>query len=93
MSLELIPNGDLIFKGPFNVVSITTLKLSNSKNERLAYKIKTTAPKRYCVKPNSGFLDGHATANIQGKLNKRIQNFSCFFFLFSHVTTTSSWST
>jgi len=65
MTLELIPNGDLIFKGPFNVVSITTLKLSNSGNERLAYKIKTTAPKRYCVKPNSGFLDPHGTANIQ----------------------------
>jgi vesicle-associated membrane protein-associated protein A len=65
MTLELIPNGDLIFKGPFNVVSITTLKLANSGNERLAYKIKTTAPKRYCVKPNSGFLDSHANANIQ----------------------------
>jgi len=65
MALELIPNGDLVFKGPFNAVSTTTLKLSNSGNERLAYKIKTTAPKRYCVKPNSGFLDAHATANIQ----------------------------
>jgi len=65
MTLELIPNGDLIFKGPFTVVSTTTLKLSNSGNERLAYKIKTTAPKRYCVKPNSGFLDAHATTNIQ----------------------------
>jgi vesicle-associated membrane protein-associated protein A len=65
MTLELIPNGDLIFKGPFNVVSTTTLKLANSGNERLAYKIKTTAPKRYCVKPNSGFLESHANANIQ----------------------------
>jgi hypothetical protein len=65
MTLELIPNGDLVFKGPFNAVSITTLKLSNSGNERLAYKIKTTAPKRYCVKPNSGFLEPHNIANIQ----------------------------
>lgn len=65
MTLELIPNGDLIFKGPFNVVSTTTLKLSNSGNERLAYKIKTTAPKRYCVKPNSGFLDRRDTTSIQ----------------------------
>lgn len=65
MTLELIPNNDLIFKGPFNVVSTTTLKLNNSGNERLAYKIKTTAPKRYCVKPNSGFLDAHTMANIQ----------------------------
>lgn len=65
MSLELIPNGDLIFKGPFNVVSNTTLKVSNSGTERLAYKIKTTAPKRYCVKPNSGFLDPRGLASIQ----------------------------
>lgn len=65
MTLELIPNGDLVFKGPFSTVSTTALKLSNSGNERLAYKIKTTAPKRYCVKPNSGFLDPHGTASIQ----------------------------
>ncbi|CAF0999522.1 unnamed protein product [Adineta ricciae] len=65
MTLELIPNGDLVFKGPFNTVSTTTLKLSNSGNERLAYKIKTTAPKRYCVKPNSGFLDPHVSASVQ----------------------------
>lgn len=66
MTLELIPNNDLIFKGPFNVVCTTTLKLANSGNERLAYKIKTTAPKRYCVKPNSGFLEAHANTNVQG---------------------------
>lgn len=65
MTLELIPNGDLVFKGPFNAVSTTTLKLQNSGAERLAYKIKTTAPKRYCVKPNSGFLDSRGTAGIQ----------------------------
>jgi len=65
MTLELIPNGDLVFKGPFNAVSTTTLKLANSGNDRLAYKIKTTAPKRYCVKPNSGFLEPHANANVQ----------------------------
>ena len=80
MSLELIPNGDLIFKGPFNVVSNTTLKLSNSGNERLAYKIKTTAPKRYCVKPNSGFLDPRALANIQGTRTRRRLARSTFVF-------------
>lgn len=69
MTLELIPNNDLNFKGPFNVVCTTTLKLANSGNERLAYKIKTTAPKRYCVKPNSGFLEAHATASVQGMIN------------------------
>lgn len=65
MALDLSPDGDLIFKGPFNVVSTTTLKLNNSGSERLAYKIKTTAPKRYCVKPNSGFLEPKTSAGIQ----------------------------
>ncbi|CAF4645076.1 unnamed protein product, partial [Rotaria sp. Silwood1] len=68
MTLELIPNSDLVFKGPFNVVSTATLKLYNSGNDRLAYKIKTTAPKRYCVKPKSGFLDAHASANMHAML-------------------------
>lgn len=71
MTLELIPNGDLVFKGPFNHVSTTQLKLANSGNERLAYKIKTTAPKRYCVKPNSGYLDANTTANIQGRKTEK----------------------
>ena len=66
MTLDLIPSGDLVFKGPFNAISTTTLKLSNSGTERLAYKIKTTAPKRYCVKPNCGFLEPNGNANIQG---------------------------
>lgn len=74
MTLELIPNGDLVFKGPFNVVSMTTLKLSNSGTERFAYKIKTTAPKRYCVKPNSGFLEPNNTANIQVMLQPQALN-------------------
>ncbi|CAF0739162.1 unnamed protein product [Adineta steineri] len=74
MTLELIPNSDLVFKGPYNVVSVTTLKLLNSGNERLAYKVKTTAPTRYCVKPNSSFLDAHATANIQVMLQPQKSN-------------------
>jgi len=65
MTLELSPGSDLVFRGPFNAVSTTNLKLANSGTERLAYKIKTTAPKRYCVKPNSGFLDPQASTSIQ----------------------------
>jgi len=65
MTLELIPNTELIFKGPFTAVSTTALKLTNAGSEKLAYKIKTTAPKRYCVKPNSGYLDGHTTTSVQ----------------------------
>ncbi|CAF2026395.1 unnamed protein product [Rotaria magnacalcarata] len=64
MTLETIPNGALIFYGPFNVCSTATLKLSNTDNYLLTYKILTTEPKRYCVKPNAGLLEAHATVNI-----------------------------
>lgn len=30
--------------------------LSNLTNERVVFKIKTTAPRRYCVRPNSGLV-------------------------------------
>ena len=90
MSLELTPNNELTFKGPFNVVSMTTLKLANPGDTRLAYKIKTTAPKRYCVKPNSGFLDADTTVSIQGR--NLMKNFIYIFVQISYVTTTNNWS-
>jgi len=33
------------------------LKLTNPTDRRICFKIKTTAPKRYCVRPNAGILD------------------------------------
>ena len=33
-----------------------TIRLYNSGNEEIAFKVKTTAPKKYCVKPNTGFV-------------------------------------
>ncbi len=95
MTLELVPNNDLVFKGPFNVVSTTTLKLANSGNERLAYKIKTTAPKRYCVKPNSGFLEAHANTSIQGAISNRISKHDLLVFVvYSHASAaTGRWTT
>ncbi len=52
-------------KGPFNVVSTTTLKLCNNGNDRLAFKMKTTVPKRYCVKPNAEFLNPDTIMSVQ----------------------------
>merc|ERR1719450_1634486 len=33
------------------------MKLKNPSDKKVCFKIKTTAPKRYCVKPNSGVVD------------------------------------
>ena len=32
------------------------LRLENPTDERMLFKVKTTAPKEYCVRPNSGEL-------------------------------------
>jgi hypothetical protein len=43
-----------------------SIKLINPSNELLAYKVKTTAPKRYCVRPNAGLIKPGEQIEIQG---------------------------
>nr|XP_046177282.1 vesicle-associated membrane protein-associated protein A-like [Oncorhynchus gorbuscha] len=62
--LVLDPPCDLRFKGPFTEVVTTNLKLKNPSDRRVCFKVKTTAPKRYCVRPNSGIIDVGATVTI-----------------------------
>lgn len=52
--------------GPFTEVVTTTLKLGNPTNERVGFKVKTTAPKQYCVRPNSGIIDPHGEQVVSG---------------------------
>merc|ERR1719450_1727435 len=40
------------------------MKLKNPSDKKVCFKIKTTAPKRYCVKPNSGVVDPHKETSI-----------------------------
>ncbi|XP_042354138.1 vesicle-associated membrane protein-associated protein A-like [Plectropomus leopardus] len=62
--LILDPPSDLRFKGPFTDVVTTNLKLKNPSDKRVCFKVKTTAPRRYCVRPNSGLIDAGATVVI-----------------------------
>ena len=56
--LLLEPSNELRFKGPFDDYVTVSLTIRNPTNTRIAFMIKTTAPKRYYVKPNtSGVLD------------------------------------
>ncbi|XP_051010396.1 vesicle-associated membrane protein-associated protein A isoform X1 [Acomys russatus] len=55
--LVLDPPSDLKFKGPFTDVVTTNLKLRNPSDRKVCFKVKTTAPRRYCVRPNSGVID------------------------------------
>ncbi|KAM9439823.1 VAMP (vesicle-associated membrane protein)-associated protein A, like [Clarias gariepinus] len=62
--LILDPPTDLKFKGPFTDVVTANLKLTNPSDKKVCFKVKTTAPRRYCVRPNSGTIDPGASINI-----------------------------
>ncbi|XP_051170301.1 vesicle-associated membrane protein-associated protein A [Leptopilina boulardi] len=55
--LIIEPQNELRFRGPFTGAPVTSyMKLTNPSTHKVYFKIKTTAPKRYCVRPNSGAL-------------------------------------
>lgn len=63
-----IPNQSLSHStGPFTDVVTTNLKLGNPTDRNVCFKVKTTAPRRYCVRPNSGIIDAGASINVSGK--------------------------
>lgn len=60
--LKLSPQSEIAFDGPFSGVVTSYLELRNPSEERVLFKVKTTAPRRYCVRPNSGLIEpGKAT--------------------------------
>ncbi|CAG5103959.1 Similar to VAPA: Vesicle-associated membrane protein-associated protein A (Pongo abelii) [Cotesia congregata] len=51
--LTIEPQGELRFRGPFTGSPVTSyIKLINPTTQKVYFKIKTTAPKRYCFDPN-----------------------------------------
>ncbi|KAK0091000.1 hypothetical protein PV326_003890, partial [Microctonus aethiopoides] len=55
--LTIEPQGELRFRGPFTGSPVTSyIKLINPTSQKVYFKIKTTAPRRYCVRPNNGVL-------------------------------------
>ncbi|XP_062852833.1 vesicle-associated membrane protein-associated protein B/C isoform X3 [Trichomycterus rosablanca] len=62
--LLLEPQHDLKFRGPFTEVVTSTLKLTNPTDRNVCFKVKTTAPHRYCVRPNSGVIEAGVSVNV-----------------------------
>lgn len=56
------------------------MTLTNPSERKVCFKIKTTAPKRYCVKPNSGVIDPSDTVQIAG-MSKSILELQWFEIL------------
>ncbi|GAB7361409.1 hypothetical protein MBLNU230_g1465t1 [Neophaeotheca triangularis] len=64
MSVELDPP-ELGFKRPFTHEVSQVLRLHNPTSDPIAFKVKTTAPKQYCVRPNSGRIEGGRDVEVQ----------------------------
>ncbi|KAI0005633.1 VAMP-associated protein [Xylariaceae sp. FL0662B] len=56
MSVEIDPQ-ELGFRRPFTVEVSEVLRIRNPNTHPVAFKVKTTAPKQYCVRPNSGRIE------------------------------------
>lgn len=56
MSVEVNPS-QLGFQRPLTQLVKRTLTVSNPNAQPIAFKVKTTAPKQYCVRPNSGRIE------------------------------------
>ena len=64
-STELTFNGNSGFgKGAFSEVVTSKLRLDNPSDKIVYFKVKTTAPKHYCVRPNSGVIKPGSSAEI-----------------------------
>ncbi|XP_024362681.1 vesicle-associated protein 1-2 [Physcomitrium patens] len=59
-----IQPGELKF--PFEVKKqiSASLRLINSTDQYVAFKVKTTSPKKYCVRPNTGIVQPHSSAEV-----------------------------
>lgn len=64
MSVDISPP-ELGFKRPFSREVTETLRLGNPHDAPVAFKVKTTAPKQYCVRPNSGLIQPNGTVDVQ----------------------------
>lgn len=42
-----------------------TLTLQNTTGDRVAFKVKTTSPKKYCVRPSNGLVEPNASKDVQ----------------------------
>lgn len=68
MNDDIIPfiNANLAI-GPLTQVVKRSLLIHNPHPSPIAFKVKTTAPKQYCVRPNSGRVEGGESVEVQGE--------------------------
>ncbi|XP_037719176.1 vesicle-associated membrane protein-associated protein B [Drosophila subpulchrella] len=89
--LSLEPCDGILFEGPFNRSVNKKLVIGNpSKTQRMAFKMKTTTPKLFFVRPNIGVLKPGEKVNVdifmQPILQEPIQKRHKFLLLAAEAT-------
>ncbi|KAH8114739.1 VAMP-associated protein [Phellopilus nigrolimitatus] len=65
MSVSLKPSSSLAFNRPLTQLVKRVLTVTNNNEQPVAFKVKTTAPKLYCVRPNSGRIEPGGSVDVQ----------------------------
>ncbi|CAG2165546.1 unnamed protein product [Oppiella nova] len=66
--LLLDPNSELHFRSAFSFAITSYLKLRNPWERRACFRVMTTVPKRYWVRPNHGLIESFGTVTIAVRL-------------------------
>ncbi|KAI9247155.1 PapD-like protein [Phascolomyces articulosus] len=75
MSVLLEPSTHLTFTRPFShPVATETISIENPSKVPISFKVKTTAPKQYCVKPNTGRIEPNERIQVQ---ESKIEGYEC----------------
>ncbi|CAA7271333.1 unnamed protein product [Cyclocybe aegerita] len=64
MSVQLNPSSSLGFRRPLTTLVKRSLTITNNNPQPVAFKVKTTAPKLYCVRPNSGRVEPGESVDV-----------------------------
>ncbi|XP_022654658.1 vesicle-associated membrane protein-associated protein B/C-like [Varroa jacobsoni] len=62
--LQLEPKHELRFRGPFHEPTQAIMRLTNPSNKWICFKVKTTAPKKYCVRPTCGEIKPQSYTDV-----------------------------
>jgi hypothetical protein len=64
-SFRIDPPEELVFRGPFDQPVTQRLKIENTGSDgAIGFKVKTTTPKKFSVKPNFGSIDARGAVDI-----------------------------
>ncbi|CAK9786241.1 VAMP-associated protein [Cutaneotrichosporon oleaginosum] len=65
MAVNLSPQNQLGFPRPLTQIVKRSLLIHNPNPQPVAFKVKTTAPKQYCVRPNQGRVEPGENVEVQ----------------------------